>query len=60
MSRRRLTVREHEAWIASGRPTDGLKIHRLLDEIEFSDELPRPQEPQVKQTEAPSEVDCQR
>lgn len=55
MSRRRLTVREHEAWINHGRPTQPTRIHRLLDEIEFSDELPRQQEPQESPQEAAGE-----
>lgn len=59
MSRRRLTVREHEAWVNHGRPTQPTRIHRLLDEIAFEDcrEAPRPQE--AKQTEAADVRDCQ-
>lgn len=35
--RRRLAVREHQAWIESGRPTERAAVEKLLDEIFFSD-----------------------
>jgi len=36
-SRRRLSVREHAAWIESGRPTERAAVEKLLDEIFFSE-----------------------
>jgi len=34
---RRLSIREHQAWLSSGMPTDPATVDRLLDEIFFTD-----------------------